>query len=85
MSASEARAAFVKAGRLTQCPNPPHDFTVGRLMGSWRWGADNCWSSLSDDGHLTNYGLHLGTVETPDGLKAFRFMLGRFSFIAAWL
>lgn len=72
------RQAWKKQGGLTDCPNPAHQFKIGRLIGQWRWAAD-CWSTVTADGHMHNYGLCVCTVNTLDGYRVFKIIVGKLS------
>ena len=39
---------------LKPCPNAPHSFELGRLMGEWVWAEDS-WSQLVGDKLQTHY------------------------------
>lgn len=73
---AEARAHFRAKGALTDCPNPRHAFRIGRLMGYWRWARDS-WELLAADGELHRFSLHLGSVETTDGIRARLLIVGK--------
>lgn len=71
------REHFTSIGRLYECPNPPHDFAFGRVLGTWRW-ARECWSDLTDRGSLTTHFIDIGTIENAQGTKGLRIVIWRF-------
>lgn len=71
---TDYRQLWRERGDLFDCPNPPHSFSVGPMIGQWRW-ADTCWSSISVNGEMSNYGLCLCTVNTLDGLKGYKLVI----------
>lgn len=63
-----SRQHFEATGKLYQCPNPRHDFSVGRLTGQWRWAKES-WCHMNDSGNLVTTFAGISTTERPDGLK----------------
>lgn len=80
MNVLEAREEWKARGKLYSCPNPTHDFEVGRLMGQWTM-ADDCWSTVTGDGNLRNDFFKIGTVHTLDGYKGYQLILWKFNII----
>ena len=72
-----SRQHFEATGQLFPCPNPAHEFSVGRLIGSWQW-AKTAWSHMNDSGHLVTTWLGLSRTETPDGLALITITVGKF-------
>ena len=62
-----SRQYFTDAGKLFPCPNPPHEFSVGRLLGQWRWAKES-WSHMNDAGNLVTTWIGITRTETPDGV-----------------
>lgn len=77
------REQFEARGELGPSSNPPHRFRVGRLLVQWQVAKD-CWAVLDDKGVLHNYWLHLGSLETIDGLKGWKLVLWRFALLLGW-
>ena len=75
---ADYRQAWKDKGELDPCPNPPHYFKIGRLIGQWQWAAD-CWSTVTASGTMHNYGLCVCTVNTLDGYKALQIIVGKLS------
>lgn len=75
-----AREVFEASGRLTKCPNPPHEFQMGRIIGEWRIAA-TCWSTLTDGGKLHHDALRVGLIEDTKGQKIFALVVWRFSLL----
>lgn len=69
------REIFEADGRLSKCPNPPHDFQIGRVVGSWSWAKD-AWSTLSDTGFMHTDYVSVGRTEAVDGT--------RWAYIVVW-
>lgn len=76
------RDKWRERGALYDCPNPPHAFKIGRWVGEWRWASD-CWSSVSETGVMSNYGLCLCTLNTLDGITAYKLVIWRLSVMFA--
>lgn len=77
------RAQFQAQGKLAPCPNPARRFRLGRLLVQWQRAKDG-WCVLDDAGVLHNYGLHLGSIETVDGLKGWKLVVWKFSLFLGW-
>jgi hypothetical protein len=75
-----ARVLWKAKGKLYPCPNPPHDFQVGRLMGQWTW-AEDCWSEVSSNGHLHNIYFRCCSIETLSGLKSYSLTVWKLNII----
>jgi hypothetical protein len=82
--ADAARKAFEAKGMLYQCPNKPHDFQVGRLVGTWSWAKD-CWSTLTASGHLQNNFLLIGTTHHVDGMRIYKVIVWKFSLMFGFI
>lgn len=80
--ATNYRQLWKDRGELFDCPNPPHTFSLGSLIGQWRWAASS-WSSVNVNGDMSNYGLCLCTINTLDGLRAYKLVIWRLSIIVA--
>lgn len=63
-----SRQHFEAMGRLYPCPNPPHEFSLGRLIGQWQWAKES-WGHIDDSGNLVTVFAGITVVETPDGLN----------------
>jgi len=63
-----SREYFKSLGKLYECPNPSHEFVIGRLVGSWRWAKES-WCDINDRGYLVTTFIGITTTETPNGLK----------------
>lgn len=77
---TDFKRQWQERGDLFDCPNPPHEFSIGPLIGQWRW-ASSCWSSISVTGTMANYGLCLCTINTLDGHRAYKLVIWRLSVI----
>lgn len=77
------RDKWREVGELFDCPNPAHEFKFGRVVGYWQW-AKSCWSNVSEVGTMTNYGLCLCTLNSLDGIKAYKVVVWRLSIIFAF-
>ena len=75
-----ARERFQTQGKLLPCPNPARRFRLGRLIVQCQLAKDG-WCVLDDRGVLHNYGLHLGSIETVDGLKGWKLVVWKFSLL----
>lgn len=62
-----SREHFEAVGKLYPCPNPRHEFSIGRMIGQWQW-AKEAWSHMNDTGNLVTTWLGVSKTETPDGL-----------------
>lgn len=71
------REHFESIGRLYKCPNPSHDFELGRVIGTWHW-ASECWSDLTERGTLVTHLFDVGTIESVSGGKGVRIVIWRF-------
>lgn len=80
---SDYRKAWKERGELYPCPNPSHPFQIGRLMGQWQW-ANDCWSSVSATGVMSNYGLCFCTLNTLNGVKVYKIIVWRLSVLLAF-
>lgn len=68
---------------LKPCPNPRHEFQVGKLFGEWVWAAD-CWASLVD-GRLKSYALSAHSLKSESGQKAYVLIIWRLKIIWGWI
>lgn len=66
-AAKLGRKYFETAGKLYPCPNPPHEFELGRIIGQWRWAKDS-WGDTNNSGNLVTTWLGISKIENPDGL-----------------
>lgn len=71
-----SRQHWIDSGDLFPCPNPPHEFDVGRITGQWQWAKD-AWSVVDSKGDLLTYAFAANSLRTPDGLKAYTVVLWR--------
>lgn len=78
-----ARAQFQAQGKLVPCPNPVRRFRLGRLIGHFQWAKDK-WCVLDEVGVLHTYWLHLGSIETVDGLKGWNLVVWKFALLLGW-
>ena len=75
-----AREQFQAQGKLVPCPNPVRSFRLGRLIWRFQW-AKNKWCVLDEVGLLHSYWLHLGSIETVDGVKGWKLVVWKFSLL----
>ena len=71
-----SRQHFEATGKLSPCPNPRHEFSVGRLIWQWRWAKES-WCHMNDRGNLVTTFAGITTTETPEGLKLLTLTLWR--------
>lgn len=64
---------------LKKCPNPSHEFKIGKLMGEWIW-AEECWSQLQG-GKLQTFFFSFHKIETTDNLKAYSVVIWKLKII----
>lgn len=50
---------------LKPCPNPKHEFSIGNLIGEWRWSED-FWAQLVGENLQTLY-LSFHTTKNTNG------------------
>ena len=75
-----ARVLWKAKGKLYPCPNPTHDFQIGRLMGQWTWAKDS-WSEVNSNGNLQTNFIRIGYLETLEGLKGYNMILWKLNII----
>jgi hypothetical protein len=63
-------------GELYPCPNPAHDFRIGRWIVRWQLAQD-AWSTVSYSGNLLTHRLKWARVESPEGLVFTEVVVGR--------
>lgn len=77
MTKDEAKKHF----GMTVCPNKCYEFVILKRLIHVQF-ADDVWSKLDSELHLNKSFVHFGTVETVetvDGKKLSRIILGKFS------
>ena len=62
---------------ITDCPNPRHDFSIGRLVGVWQMASDY-WCVL-DGSMRRNYVFHIGSVDDTGGSRIYQIYLWKLS------
>lgn len=75
-----AMAHFESNGKLFSCPNPAHVFSLGRIVGQFRW-ASEAWTTLNSRGHLQTHWLQIGKSEDMRGTVIYRVIIGKASLI----
>ena len=78
-----SRKYFEKAGKLFQCPNPAHHFSLWKIVGQWRW-AKEAWSSVTESGYLLTTWFGVTKTETPKGLSLITLTFGKLQIIMGW-
>lgn len=79
-----AREAFTKSGRLTKCPNQPHEISFMGFLGQWTWAGD-AWSTLTESGFLHTDYLSIGYTEHTNGTWWFRLVIWKLLIHIAYL
>ena len=75
MTEAELRKHF----DLKPCPNAPHEFEIGRLIGEWIW-AEDCWSQLTQ-GRLQTFHFSLQRLDSVDGQRAYSLVIWKLKII----
>jgi hypothetical protein len=78
----DVRQHWIENGMLYPCQNKPHSFRAGPFIGEWQWAGD-CWSSVAADGMLHNHLVAVYKLQSLDGFKARRIIIGKLSVIFA--
>jgi hypothetical protein len=71
-------------GKLYPCPNPSHDFKIGKLVGQWTM-AEDCWSIVTSTGNMHNYLIGIHTIEWLTGEKAFSITIWKLKIIMGFM
>jgi len=67
-------------GEMTNSPNSPHEFQIGRLLVQWQFAKDS-WASVNEEGILYEYIFLFCRVKTLSGVCARKLVVGRFSLL----